>query len=310
MLCGEILYSMPIRHLGYPCMNRTLRPDIRTNRSMTKTRFTDERPLQILGERIEQNLRDLQTVLEWNVAHNIYFYRISSNLIPLKTEFTLSELPNSDLIYTIGQSIGEYIQTNNIRVSFHPDHFVKLASPTERVRDNSIAELVEHAMIYDDILQLPRSFIYPINVHIGAHYNNKSKTKERFIDVYNSLPESVTSRLVLENDDSPSLWSLTELVDISEQCGIPITFDYHHHSLSGVQSYETALTDAISTWPNEVVPIVHYSEPQRIHKHDTKIKPEKHSEYVETIPLGDSKTQIDVMIEAGAKEKAILQLRS
>lgn len=299
---------MPVRRLGYPCMNRSLRPDIRTNRSMTKTRFTDERPLDVLGERIEQNLRDLQTVLEWNVEHGITFYRISSNLVPLKTEFELTELPNSTEIYRLGEEVGSYIQSHDIRVSFHPDHFVKLASPTERVRKNSIAELVGHAKIYDELLQLPQTFTYPINVHIGAHYNDKTETRERFIEVYNSLPESVRSRLIIENDDSTSLWSIAELVDISNECGVPITFDYHHHTLSGTQSYESALAEAVTTWPEDVVPIVHYSEPRRVHEHNPSIKPEKHSQFVEAIPILSSQTDVDVMIEAGSKERAILEL--
>lgn len=289
-------------------MNRSLRPDIRANRSMTKTRFDREEPLDVLGERIEKNLEDLVDILEWNVNNDILFYRISSNLVPLKSLFELTDLPNSRRISRIGREAGNLIKENDIRISFHPDHFVKLASPTDSVVESSVREIEEHAHIMNDLLGLPKSFRYPINIHIGAHYQNKQETGERFVEAYNKeLSDLAKSYLVVENDDSSNLWSVSELVDISEDCGIPVTFDYHHHCFSGELPPEVALSKAISTWPEGVTPITHYSEPARLHDEENNTKPQKHSYLVSDIHMTGSE-DVDVMLEANGKEKAVLDL--
>lgn len=288
-------------------MNRSLRPDTRANRSMTKTRFDREEPLDILGERIEKNLKDLVDILEWNISNDILFYRISSNLVPLKSLFELTDLPNSGMIYRMGRRAGDLIKENNIRISFHPDHFVKVASPTNSVVESSVIEIEEHAHIINDLLGLSKSFKYPINIHIGAHYQNKQKTRARFIEAYNQqLSDLAKSYLVVENDDSSNLWSVSELVDISRECGIPVTFDYHHHCFSGNLPPEVALSEAISTWPEGITPITHYSEPARLHELDDT-KPQKHSYLVSDIHMTGSE-DIDVMLEANGKEKAVLDL--
>lgn len=291
-------------------MNRTLRPDVRSNRAMTKKRFDRERPMDVLSERIKKNLKDIIKILNWNIENDILFYRISSNIVPLKSLFEMNELPGHENILKLGKKIGEIIKGEDIRVSFHPDHFVKLASPTDSVVENSIKEIEEHAMILNELLDLPPSLEYPINIHIGAHYQDKESTRERFVNVYNEkLSDLAKSYLVVENDDSDNLWSTSELVDISEDCGIPVTFDYHHHTFSGKIPPEQALSESISTWPQDIVPITHYSEPACLHKNDSDIKPQKHSYLVSQIPMR-SKEKFDVMIEANGKEEAIVDLRS
>jgi len=65
-------------------MNHTLRdrdPPVRCNRSMRKATF-EERGLTYASELAFQNMTDPQTVLEWNVAHGIGFYRCPSKLVP------------------------------------------------------------------------------------------------------------------------------------------------------------------------------------------------------------------------------------
>ena len=36
-------------------------------------------------------------------------------------------------------------------------------------------------------------------------------------------------RLTVENDDWPSAFSVRDLLPLSQQCGVPIVFDWHHH---------------------------------------------------------------------------------
>jgi UV DNA damage endonuclease len=70
-------------------------------------------------------------------------------------------------------------------------------------------------------------------------------------------------------------------------------------------SEEEALELAISTWPDGITPIVHYSESKALHEENEKLKPQAHSDYINKLPdlYGND---VDVMVEAKAKELAIL----
>ena len=60
----------------------------------------------------------------------------------------------------------------------------------------------------------------------------------------------------------------------------------------------------MSTWPDGIKPVVHYSESRSKEYNDPKIRPQAHSDFV----LNEIQTygnEIDIMIEAKAKELAV-----
>ena len=72
-------------NLGYACINmgfsnRPKKDRITTNRTMMKRTF-HEKGIEYASELALQNVRDLHTILEWNLENNIYFYRLSSDII-------------------------------------------------------------------------------------------------------------------------------------------------------------------------------------------------------------------------------------
>ena len=92
---------------------------------------------------------------------------------------------------------------------------------------------------------------------------------------------------------------------IHEKIGIPIVFDYHHHKFcTGGLSEKEALKLAISTWPKNIKPVVHYSESKSVHEKNNKIKLQAHSDYINNIP-NTYGYDLDIMVEAKAKELAI-----
>ena len=113
----------------------------------------------------------------------------------------------------------------------------------------------------------------------------------------------------MENDDRQSLYSTQELYDgVFSRTGIPIVFDYHHHVFcQGDLTEKQALELAISTW-GDIKPVVHYSESRAEEKKDAKIRPHAHSDYVNG-PVDDYGYDLDVMIEAKAKELALFGLQ-
>jgi UV DNA damage endonuclease len=129
---------------------------------------------------------------------------------------------------------------------------------------------------------------------------------DRFCANFEKLSESVRKRLTLENDDKASMYSVSDLMYIHHKTGIPIVFDYHHHQFcTGDLSEEQALKLAITSWQKGITPEVHYSESKSLHEENIKLKPQAHSDYINSLPNTYGMV-VDVMVEAKAKELAIL----
>ncbi|MDA7494621.1 UV DNA damage repair endonuclease UvsE [bacterium] len=300
-------------NLGYACINSELseRPKkqrVTTNRSMIKRTFK-EKGLPYASELTLANSKDLLTILKWNKKNNINFFRMSSNLIPWASDYELTELPDYDLIAEALYQAGLYAAENNIRITTHPDHFNKLTSPKESVILNTIRDLEIHGEMFD-MMCLPRTHHAKINIHVGAAYGDKPMATGNFCKNFHRLSESVKTRLTVENDDKPSLYTTEELYnDIHKHINIPIVFDYHHHDLHpGEQSEREALGMALSTWPLDVRPVVHYSESRSVEHGDPKIKPQAHSDsYVRAVNTYG--LEMDIMLEAKHKEQALFKMR-
>ena len=119
------------------------------------------------------------------------------------------------------------------------------------------------------------------------------------------------------------------MLEVSRRCGLPVVWDVlHHHCLdpAGIPDRE-ALELALATWPADVVPKIHYSSPKtaveersrrrgrRVEK--TLVLPQlrAHADMVDPIGfrhfLRDTADglRFDIMLEAKAKDLALLRLR-
>ena len=295
--------------LGYAAMNHTLRerdPVRRCNRDMHKQTWESE-GLAYAGELAEQNLADLRAILQWNLDHGIRFYRCSSTLVPWNSQFDIDALPNFERVQSLAEECGTLVQDNDMRLTFHPSHWCKLASESDDTVARSVESVTHHGR-WLDLMGLPRSPRYGINVHIGAHYGDKAATADRFCAVVNRLPPRARDRLTVENDDTESLWSVQELVDsVAPRATIPVTFDYHHHSFTdrGL-TYREGFELARDTW-GDTRPITHYSEPARLHG-QPDARPQDHAEFVGHVPEW-LRRESDVMIESNGKEQSVFRAR-
>ena len=301
-----------MNHLGYACINMGFsslpkKQRITTNRSMIKRTFL-ERGIEYASELALQNLRDLYKILEWNLEHDIYFYRLSSDIIPWASEYDLTELPNFGAIHAAALRAGNFAREHGMRLTSHPGPFNKLASPKERVFELTKTDLSVHGDLFD-LIGLPRTPYAKLNIHVGAAYGDKSFALDNFCRNFERLPENVRTRLTVENDDKESLYSTLELYEgVYKRIGIPIVFDYHHHMLhTGGQTEQEALELALSTW-GDIKPVVHYSESRSLEHNNPKIKPQAHSDLVYNT-LDDYGNEFDIMIEAKHKELALLRYR-
>ena len=300
-----------MNNLGYACINMQLssqKPKIYTGRSMIKRTFT-EKGIEYASELGLQNTKDLFEIVKWNKANGFNFFRITSNLFPWCSEYKLEDMPDHWEIAGILGEIGKFVTDNNIRITSHPGPFNVLTSPHPHVVENCVNDLSVHGEVFD-MMGLSRTPYNKINIHIGGAYGDKISSMERFCKNFELLPNSVKSRLTVENDDKATMYSVRDLYEgVYQVIGIPIVFDYHHHRFcTGDLSEREALEMAISTWPTDIVPVVHYSESRNIEQKDDKIRPQAHSDYVYDY-IDTYGNEVDIMVEAKHKELAVLKYK-
>jgi len=298
-------------NLGYACINMTLsdvpaKKRVTTNRTMIRKTF-DQKGINYAAQLAEQNIIDLYKILQWNTANGVRFYRMSSDMFPWASEYGIHNLPNVERISNLLRKCGEYATATNQRLTFHPGPFNKLTSSNPSVTKNTIKDLTVHADILD-LMGLSRTPYNKINIHVGATYKNKPMAIAQFLRNFELLDEKIRTRFTLENDDKPSLYNTEELYNnVFKHTGIPIVFDYHHHSLNnGGMSHKDALAIAVSTW-GSIKPVVHYSE-SRCEEQKVKCPPQAHSDYVYNY-IDTFGQDVDVMIEAKMKELALFKYR-
>jgi UV DNA damage endonuclease len=187
---------------------------------------------------------------------------------------------------------------HNMRLSMHPDQFTVLNSLRPDVVKSSIEYLIYHAEFLeaisgDDMI-----------LHVGGVYGDKSSAMKRFVDVAKGLPDKVKGYLRIENDDKS--YNIYDVLSLSELTGIPVVFDFHHHRcLTNDDITDDLLEKIFSTWSGQ--PKVHISSGRK------GPKDRSHSDYIDAIDkfwvYMLMKYDADIMIEAKAKEKALLKLR-
>jgi UV DNA damage endonuclease len=285
--------------LGYACINESLRPE---KYKSIKLKTFETYGITKLKEIICHNLDHLKRVLEWNVDKDIYFYRIPSDIMPLITHPKIMDTGwnfyrDEEILNSLNQ-IRTFKQKHSIRLTMHPDQFTVINSIRQEVIDNSIVNLNYHAKFLnlidgDDMV-----------IHIGGVYGDKSAAIERFKTSYRTLSAEVKSLLRIENDDKS--YNIYDVLSISESLKIPVIFDFHHHRCLTKEEVTVDLLESIfDTWKSK--PKVHISSGR------TSEFDRSHSEYIAN---NDFKWvymlrayDIDIMLEAKGKERALLRLR-
>ncbi|ADC51851.1 putative UV damage endonuclease [Alkalihalophilus pseudofirmus OF4] len=285
--------------MGYACQNLTLPTTFRTCRLITM----EKEGMEKIKELTLSNIEMLKKVITWNIEQNIYFFRVSSDMIPFAThpKMTWRWQEDTDLREKLDE-IHQLQQAHDLRLSMHPGQYTVLNSPKEHVVQNAIKDLEYHA-----------DFLHFIGgsdmiLHTGGAYGDKEKAKQTFIKAYHDLSENVRTYLRLENDDKT--FHTADVLAISKECGVPICFDIHHELCfeRAMPELERLIEEVIQTWEHILlVPKMHLSSGKRSMKdpaHADFIRPE---DFKRLIVLTEP-YEVDIMLEAKAKEKALLQL--
>jgi UV DNA damage endonuclease len=293
--------------LGYACINLSLGKNVTSNRSMTKKTFL-QKGKSYASELALMNTTDLVKIMEWNRDNSAGFYRVSSDIIPWMSEFDLDTLPDWCAIRENFMKFGSIARENGIRVEFHPGHFTILCSQKPDVVENAIDDIEKHSQMLDAMGYEP-GFDNDINIHVGAAYGDKPAAAKRWCENWSRLSEGARKRLVVENDDKESMYSVKDLHNmVYSVVGTPITFDHFHHihCTGGLEARDAAEL-AASTWPSPFEPVQHYSSSRRNHE-DSAAKPQAHADWVyESIDPYVSNAW--VMVESKMKDLSIIKYK-
>jgi UV DNA damage endonuclease len=282
--------------IGYPCINTTI--GCRSNRTFRLKSYSEER----LKEAVENNLACLTRILHFNVRHNLLFFRITSDLVPFASH-PVCRFNWQEHFEAHFKSIGDFVRSNGIRVSMHPDPFIVINSVDSNVFENSVRELAYHTHVLD-LMELDTTA--KVQIHIGGVYGNKEKSMKRFVERFEKLDAIIRRRLVIENDDRS--YSLDDCLQVSEETSVPVVFDVFHHEInnSGETTWK-ALELFTETWrEDDGLPMVDYSlqrENSLKGKHAESINPEYFRSFLEETKPFD----FDIMLEIKDKEKSALK---
>ena len=305
---GRLRLGFPVKVMG--------RPELKSNDTR---RWQAEPHLRV-------SLEYLDAIFGYLGKHGIDMYRMSSDLAPYATHpdmpqfHTMVRDSASDLA-----AIGVRAKAQGLRLSFHPSQYVVLNSPDPELVKKSVADLTSQAEMLDLMELGPEAVMV---IHVGGTYGDVAASNARWVETWATLPEPVRRRLVLEHDDIR--FSASDVLWIHQHTGVRLIFDHQHFlclNPDGLDMGDT-VRRILDTWPEGVRPKIHFSSPRtelrELKRKDKATKKTKtvhvapiwtgHADYLHPFEFMGFMRSItdrdfDVMIEAKAKDLALIRLR-
>ena len=113
--------------LGYVAISKALCKKVTSSSTVTFTNYNKitlpNKKLEKLKSVAASNLRDLETIIRYNIENNIHFYRITSALIPLVTHPEVGYWGHREFLKKDFEYVGKLINDSKMRVDTHPDEF-------------------------------------------------------------------------------------------------------------------------------------------------------------------------------------------
>lgn len=278
------------------------------------------------GPHLSVSLEMLHGVFDYLESRDIDMYRFSAALAPYAT--------HPDFLQFRGQveqcaaelaAIGARARETGLRLSTHPGQYVVLNSESETVQAAAIRDVELQAELMD-AMGLGEEAV--VVLHVGGAAGGLQAGMARFERGFEKLSDQARARLVIENDDRT--FALCDVLDLHRRTGCRVVWDILHHHCNDPESIPDveALRMALGTWPAEQTPKIHYSTPKtameerkrrvgrrverswvlpQLRAHADMIDPIAFEHFVREVAAGAR--PFDVMLEAKAKDLALLRLR-
>jgi UV DNA damage endonuclease len=277
------------------------------------------------GPHLRVSLERLRAVLEYCDAQDIRMYRMATALAPYASHPDLEGFRGQprECAAELAE-VGRLSRELDIRLSSHPGQYTVLNSEEERTQRLAVEELEVQAELMDAMGLGPEAVAV---LHVGGAAGGVDAALDRFERGFELLSPAARARLAVENDDRS--FGLGDVLRLSERIARPVVWDALHHRCHDPDAIPAreALALALATWPSGVVPKVHYASPktavdQRRRRLGRRVErslvlPElrAHADLIDPISfehfIGETGRgmDFDVMLEAKAKDLALLRLR-
>ena len=274
---------------------------------------------------LQVSLEYLSAILDYLDRNDLRMYRMATALAPYASHPELPQF-HSQVEECAAElaAFGERARALDVRLSSHPGQYTVLNSERPEVVDSALAELEVQGALFEAMGLGEEATIV---IHAGGTAGGIAVASERFVAGYERLSERARRFVRIENDDRS--FGLADVLAISERCGVAVVWDILHHRCHDPASMSDreCLGAAFATWPEGVVPKIHYSSPRldveerkrkvgrRVERRPALPQLRAHADLIDPIgfeyfireaaDLGD----FDVMVEAKGKDLAVLRLR-
>ena len=319
-------------------MIETIAPNSQHSLSATRHTYRLGFPVSVLGEPLRSHdsrrwqnqphlsvsLAYLRDIFGYLARQEIGFYRLAGQLAPYITHPALPHFHRQiEECWNELAVIGDLARQQRLRLTMHPGHYIQLSSADESRVARSRQELEICAALLDAMGLGVEAVVV---IHIGGLYGDKAASLARFVRNFATLSPAVRYRLAVENDDRT--FDLQDLLWVHRRTGIRIVLDVLHQRCVNGGGYAMleALALALATWPADQQPKIHFSSPrtelrylyQQRQPRVAMPLPNQHSDFIDPFTLiefmqaaQDSGTRpFDIMLEAKAKDLALLRLRT
>lgn len=277
------------------------------------------------GPHLRWSIEALHGVFDYLERAGIGMYRMTASLAPYATHPDLPSFRGQ-----VGEctaelaELGERAAAGALRLSTHPGQYIVLNSQDEAIRESAVRDLELQGELLDAMGIGPEGVVV---LHVGGAAGGHADALDRFERGLERLSERARSRLTIENDDRT--FGLCHVLELHRRTGLKVVWDILHHHCNdpdGIGDRE-ALEAALATWPPGVTPKIHYSTPKtameerrrkvgrrverswvlpQLRAHADTIDPIAFEHFLRETAVG---LHFDVMLEAKAKDLALLRLR-
>jgi UV DNA damage endonuclease len=277
------------------------------------------------GPHLRWSVEAMHGVLDYLERHEIGMYRMTAALAPYATHPDMPQF-HRQLEEAAGDlaALGARARQLDLRLSTHPSQYIVLNSEDPAVRAAAVRDAELQAEILDVMGLGPEAVVV---LHVGGAAGGHEAAIDRFLAGFEQLSDRARERLVIENDDRT--FALSHVLALHERTGLKVVWDILHHHCNdpdGIPDRE-ALERALATWPPGVTPKIHFSSPKtameerrrragrrverrwvlpQLRAHADVIDPIAFEHFLRETAAG---LDFDVMLEAKAKDLALLRLR-
>jgi UV DNA damage endonuclease len=277
------------------------------------------------GPHLRHSLPMVREIVTYLDRHDVRMYRMATALAPYASHPDLPQF--HDQVRECAEELAELgglVCAAGIRLSTHPGQYTVLNSEDPAVQAAAAAELEVQASLLD-AMGLGEEAV--VVLHVGGAVGGRKAAFDRFRRGLERLSERAQARLVIENDDRS--FALVDVLALSERTGLRVVWDVLHHRCldPGAIPDVEAMAAAFATWPAGTTPKVHFSSPRldvvervtrtrrRVTRHSVLPQLRSHADLIDPIAFeyfirsAAGGRPFDVMLEAKAKDLALLRLR-